>query len=91
MSYSPTDALRREVEKANRKFGGAEVCHGCRRRLKSGEMNWVGRTSRKGGRVMVVANCCRGRLKVLVGFAIWYAMADAPAAWLNAIPPKGNA
>jgi hypothetical protein len=83
-------AFRRQVETANRRFGGAEVCHGCRRPLKSGELNWIG-TARRRGHLMVVAGCCRQKLKVLLGFSVWHAAADIPAAWLDAIPPEGSA
>jgi hypothetical protein len=39
-------AFRRQIEAANRRFGGDEVCHGCRRPLKSGELLWVVGTDR---------------------------------------------
>jgi hypothetical protein len=83
-------AFRRAVEAANHRFGGAEVCHGCRRLLKSGELNWIG-TSRKRGHLMVVAGCCRQKIKILLGLSVWYAAANIPAAWLSAIPPRGSA
>ena len=80
----------KQVERANRKFGGAEVCHGCRRKLKSGEMEYIG-LARKRGHLMVVAGCCRHLLKSLVGFSVWYSAAEMPAKWLGVIPPKGRA
>jgi hypothetical protein len=50
--------FRKQVEAANRKFGGAECCHGCRRKLRSGELTYIG-TSRRRGHLMCVARCCR--------------------------------
>jgi hypothetical protein len=40
---------------------------------------------------MIVAPCCRHRLRILVGFGVWHAMADVPAEWLSAIAPRGSA
>jgi hypothetical protein len=85
----PDAAFRRQVERANRRFGGAEVCHGCQRPLKSGEFTWIGECRR--GRLMVVAACCAWQLEVLLGFATWWAKSDLPAELLAELPAEGSA
>jgi hypothetical protein len=82
--------FRQQVERANRRYGGAEVCHGCKRKLKSGELEYIG-LARKRGHLMVVAGCCQHLLKILVGFGVWHSAADTPAEWLDVIPPRGRA
>jgi hypothetical protein len=95
MNFDPPDtpaarAFRKQIEKANARFGGAEVCHGCRRPLKSAELTYVG-TGRRRGHLMCVARCCRHMIKILVGFGVWYAMRDTSASWLADIEPRGRA
>jgi hypothetical protein len=82
--------FRRRIEAANLRHGSAAICHGCKRQLRSGESTVIG-TARRRGHLMVVAGCCRQKLKVLLGFSVWHAAADIPAAWLDAIPPEGSA
>jgi hypothetical protein len=89
-NFVDTAAFQRAVEEANRRFGGAGVCHGCKRQLKSGELQLVGLACKR-GRLMIVASCCLGKLKVLVGCAVWYKAAEIPPAWLDWTPPEGSA
>jgi hypothetical protein len=94
MSFVPPNTreaaeFRRQIEAANARYGGG-VCHRCRRRLESGERTLIGSVGRRGS-LMVVGNCCRHRLRSVVGIGIWCLPGDLPAAWLDLIEPVGPA
>jgi hypothetical protein len=83
------DRFRLAVERANRKWGGGEVCHGCRRPLASGERTVIGADRRH--KLRVVGSCCSGMLQSIHGFGMFIRAADAPADYLNLVPTRGRA
>jgi hypothetical protein len=67
---------RRLIKRANRDFGGPDVCHGCGRPLAE-EITLAGRAH---GRFKVVAKgCCGSTLSEIVGFAIYI----TPPKWIS--------
>jgi hypothetical protein len=90
-------ALRRLLEKANRRHGGSDVCHGCRRPLRSLETTVIGKDSH--GLPLVVASCCTGRLVTALGGGLYIPDGEDPErvaraariAQLTFTEPKGRA
>jgi hypothetical protein len=69
------------ILRAHREHGGCDVCHGCGRPLRHGDVTLIG-WGRGGG--LVVAGCCRGELRALLGFGIYHT-------WLGVARPWGAA
>jgi hypothetical protein len=90
-------AFRRLILKANHCNGGGDVCHGCRRPLRSPETTLTGQD--RNGRLMVVAQCCARRLVVVLGYGIYFARDEDPdrvvdaarAVQLAMAEPRGRA
>ena len=81
--------VRRRIERANRKFGGGDRCHGCGRHLRSGELTLIGHDPRDD--LMVVGTCCGRRLLDLIGIGMWLAARDVQASWLASLDAAGTA
>lgn len=90
-------ALRRLLEKANRRHGGGDVCHGCHRPLRSLETTLVGTDS--AGQLLVVASCCTDRVTTVLGGGLHIGKDEEPERVIRAArimqlaftEPKGRA
>jgi hypothetical protein len=68
---------------------GADRCHGCGRRLISGDRTTIGYDPQRHG--LIVADCCRDKIAVAIGGGLYLAATDAPASWLATVPERSRA